>query len=416
MTMVPSLRSPAGGRTRVAAAVWMIVVLLASVSFAEEPPVHFWHADAMPPGAIGQGQLTRGGPLPGYFQPVEILAPQGARVSMAEPGRFQKPMPAPLGVGLLIGQVYRLKVTNIPGYEGAEVYPTIEIIDRLYPPVGQEMRFPIPIDLSQEEIELAVSGRFVMRVVYLEDPNDALPIDELPDEQTVFQALPGENPLTVADRLGRPMAILRIGGRVPDADGPDEAFLYGSPPWLKFQPVPVERPALKPPAPLARTPGNSQGHAARACAAAGHADSAALRVASQLHHRPVVEPRSHANQLQPASRRRLVVFSIGCRCPHRCLAVLVSLLLCSCRTLQPAVPGGLAAPEVSSVAFAADSDKATDEANPFGDDAASDDATMDDAATADEAEMSDTEAPAADAAMPDEAEPSEAPAKGPRGR
>lgn len=263
MTMVPSLRSPAGGRTRVAGTVWMIVVLLASVSFAEEPPVHFWHADAMPPGAIGQGQLTRGGPLPGYFQPVEILAPQGARVSMAEPGRFQKPTPAPLGVGLLIGQVYRLKVTNIPGYEGAEVYPTIEIIDRLYPPVGQEMRFPIPIDLSQEEIELAASGRFVMRVVYLEDPNDALPIDELPDEQTVFQALPGENPLTVADRLGRPMAILRIGGRVPDADGPDEAFLYGSPPWLKFQPVPVERPALKPPAPLARTQGKSQGQATR---------------------------------------------------------------------------------------------------------------------------------------------------------
>ena len=140
MTMVPSLRSPAGGRTRVAAAVWMALVLLASVSFAEEPPVHFWHADAMPPGAIGQGQLTRGGPLPGYFQPVEILAPQGARVSMAEPGRFQKPLPGPLGVGLLIGQVYRLKLTNIPGYEGAEVYPTIEIIDRLYPPVGQEMR------------------------------------------------------------------------------------------------------------------------------------------------------------------------------------------------------------------------------------------------------------------------------------
>jgi hypothetical protein len=247
MTMVPSLRSLAGGRMRVAGAVWMGVVLLASVSFAEDPPVHFWHADAMPPGAIGQGQLLRGGPLPGYFQPVEILAPPGARVSLAEPGRFQTPAPSPLGVGMLIGAVYRLKVTNIPGHEGLEVYPSIEVIDRLYPPIGQERRFPIPIEIVQEEIELALSGRFVMRVIYLEDPKNVLPIGEKPDEQSVFQTLPGENPLTVADRLGRPMAILRLGGRLPDAAGPDATFLYGSPPWLKFQPVTIERPAVSPP-------------------------------------------------------------------------------------------------------------------------------------------------------------------------
>ena len=170
MTMVPSLRSPAAGRMRVAGMVWMATVLAAALAVADEPPVHYLHAGAMPPGAIGGLQLQRGGPLPGYFQPVEIMAPEGAMISLADGAGFLRPAPGPLGAGMLIGAVYRLKVTNIPNHEGLEVYPTIEVIDRLYPPIGQERRFPIPIEITQEEIEMALSGRFVTRVIYLEDP------------------------------------------------------------------------------------------------------------------------------------------------------------------------------------------------------------------------------------------------------
>ncbi len=260
MTMVLSPRSPATGRMRVAAAVWIGTVLTAALAVAQEPPVHYWNAGAMPPGAIGGQQLQRGGPLPGYFQPVEIMAPQGAMVSLADGPDFQRPAPGPLGAGLLIGAVYRLKVTNIPLNEGLEVYPTIEVIDRLYPPVGQERRFPIPIDITQEEIEMALSGRFVTRVIYLEDPDHALPVAEKPDEQTYFEVPPGDNPLNVADRLGRPMAILRLGARVPDDEGPDRTFLYGSPPWLKLQLVAIERPLVPPPSRAAVH--RSKGHAA----------------------------------------------------------------------------------------------------------------------------------------------------------
>lgn len=244
MTMVLSLRSPAQGRMRVAGMVWMATVLATALAAAQEPPVHFLHAGAMPPGAIGGLQLTRGGPLPGYFQPVEIMAPQGAMISLADGPNFMRPAPGPLGAGMLIGAVYRLKVIDIPNHEGQEVYPTIEVVDRLYPPLGQETRFTIPVDVSQEEIELALSGRFVTRVIYLEDPLNPLPIAEQPDEQTCFQIAPGDDPLDVADRLGRPMAILRLGARLPDAEGPDATFLYNSPPWVKFQPVAIERPAV----------------------------------------------------------------------------------------------------------------------------------------------------------------------------
>ena len=46
--------------------------------------------------------------------------------------------PAPRRVGLLIGAVYRLRVTNIPRAEGMEVFPTIEVIDRTFAPVDQQ--------------------------------------------------------------------------------------------------------------------------------------------------------------------------------------------------------------------------------------------------------------------------------------
>jgi hypothetical protein len=247
MTMVSLLRSSATGRMRVAGMVWMATVLAAASAGADEPPVHFLHAGAMPPGAIGSLQLTRGGPLPGYFQPVEIMAPEGAMVSLAAGADFMRPAPGPLGAGMLIGAVYRAKVTNIPLHQGLEVYPTIEVIDRLYPPLGQERRFPIPIQITQEEIEMALSGRFVTRVIYLEDPQNPLPVAQQPDDQSCFEIEPGDNPLDVADRLGRPMAILRLGARLPDAQGPDATFLYNSPPWIKFQPVAIERPAVPPP-------------------------------------------------------------------------------------------------------------------------------------------------------------------------
>jgi hypothetical protein len=239
MTMVHKLRGQSD-LARVAG--WVIVAVLtasrlATVLPAAGPKVHYNHAGAMPPGAIGSQQLSRGGPLPGYFQPVVVRAPAGALISTAAYGEFEQARPAPLLAGMLISAVYRLRITNIPNQEGLEVYPTIEVIDRLYPPIGQEFRFPIDIELTQEELEMALAGKFVTRVVYLEEPEAALPVPQQPNEQNYFEAAEGDNPLDIADTLGRPVAIIRLGARVPDAAGPDDTFLYGSPPMLKWKPA-----------------------------------------------------------------------------------------------------------------------------------------------------------------------------------
>jgi hypothetical protein len=205
---------------------------------AQQPNVHYWHHGVMPPGAIGSMQLTRGGPVAGYFQPVEIKAPRGALVSLAVTGQFEAPQRTSRKVGFLIGAVYRLRVTNIRQAEGMEVFPTVEVIDRLYTPLGQERRFAIPIDLTEEDLKLAMAGKFVTRVVYLEDPRNAVPARTGASGHNWFETAPGQDPLAVADGLGRPVAILRLGGRLPTQD-PDPAFFFGSPPWVACRPEPA---------------------------------------------------------------------------------------------------------------------------------------------------------------------------------
>jgi hypothetical protein len=220
-----------------ATVVAVLLGLAASLSAQNAPDVHYLHQGTMQPGAIGSMQLARGGPLHGFFQPVEVKAPPGVSISLAEEGGFGTAEIVPLKVGLLIGQVYRIRVMDIPLQPGMEVFPTIEVIDRLYAPQGQERRFPIVIELSVEDLRLALEGKFVTRVIYLEDPRSALPVREDPDRQTWFEAPRGADPLAMADQLGRPMAILRMGARLPDySTGPDMGFLFGCPPIERYEP------------------------------------------------------------------------------------------------------------------------------------------------------------------------------------
>jgi uncharacterized repeat protein (TIGR01451 family) len=222
MTTVLVLARPPR-RTRVEGTLrWAVLALASSglLASAAEPPVHWLHAGAMPPGAIGSLRLHRKRPLSGYFQPVEIRAPQGARISLAMEESYSVPQQEAALVGMLIGPVYRLQVSDIPNNAGVDLYPTVEVIDRLYPPRGLALRFPIRIELTQDELEMAARGMFITRVIYLEDPATALPVRQTKDgEQPWMEAGRGEDPLVVADTLGRPVAILRIGGRVPSADG-----------------------------------------------------------------------------------------------------------------------------------------------------------------------------------------------------
>ena len=243
MTTVLVLARPVTSRARVEGILrWAVLAVCCSGlrASAADPPVHWLHAGAMPPGAIGSLRQHRGGPLSGYFQPVQIRAPQGARIALAMEEAYSVPQIDVALVGMLIGPVYRLQVTDVPNNPGVELFPTVEVIDRLYPPPGLALRFPIPIELTQDELEMAARGMFVTRVIYVEDPSLALPVRQAKDgEQPWMEARRGDDPLVVADSLGRPVAILRIGGRVPSMPGMDTTCGNIVPPFRIYDPSEV---------------------------------------------------------------------------------------------------------------------------------------------------------------------------------
>src|SRR3954465_2806490 len=119
MTTVLVLARPPR-RTRVEGILlWAVLVCLVPglAARAQEHPVHWLNAGAMPPGAIGSLRLERGGPLSGYFQPVRIRAPEGARIALATEGGFSTTQLNDVLIGYQIGPVYRLKLTGVPNIE-----------------------------------------------------------------------------------------------------------------------------------------------------------------------------------------------------------------------------------------------------------------------------------------------------------
>ncbi|MDA0658410.1 MAG: hypothetical protein O2931_03690 [Planctomycetota bacterium] len=193
----------------------LIATTFLLASAAAQPHQHqLYSTTTQPPGTIGPQQLLRPGPIRGYFQPVHIRVPDGALVSLATEDGFQQVHPREMLVGLQIGPVYRLRISDIPFQDGVRLYPTVEVIERLYPPPGAMHRFPIVIDISKDDLEKAMAGTLVTRVIYLENPQTPAPnLQPYQDDQPFFDVLPQEDPLHVADDLGRPMAIVRIGSR-----------------------------------------------------------------------------------------------------------------------------------------------------------------------------------------------------------
>ena len=222
----------------------LVSVSLISVSNAVDPASylgqngqHRLFTSDMPPGVLGQARLAGRGLVSGYCQPVAFSGPSGVRFALSQSGAFTDPSES-LQAGLIVGGVYRFQITSIPGAEGAELYPTIEIIDRTYPPPGLATRFPIQVTLDQDDFDAALDGRMVTRVIFLEDPQTASPLLQTPLTTRPLEIAEYQDALETADRFGRPVAIVRIGSVAPPrAPALMPGFFFGYPAWAPiYQP------------------------------------------------------------------------------------------------------------------------------------------------------------------------------------
>jgi uncharacterized repeat protein (TIGR01451 family) len=207
-----------------------LALLMHGAAFAQDRTGYYYPLDhRQPPGIAGQWQTNIKRGIYGYMQPVRFIVPTGGTVSYYQ-GSPQNSIEtvAPSQARMMVGHVYRVKISGIPERPGLELFPTIEILDRLHPPEGKLEQYPIPVEITEQEIEAAEHDRMVTKVVFLEQPDIAAPASD--EVRIRVEELDSRvNLLEAADMRGRPIAIVRIGGRVPDVNSPTDEFYSQSP-------------------------------------------------------------------------------------------------------------------------------------------------------------------------------------------
>ena len=212
-------------------------VLLASVELQAQPPLPespYYHplSQTTPPGTPGLWAAGMRRADMHYFQPVQIKLPSTGKVTFIDTARGQQQTVAsPAQAGILVGPLYRICISEMPEFPGVELYPTLELIDRLHPPAALKHKYPIPIELTEADILQALEDHLVTKIVYIEQPDLAAPFAQ--GDRIREETLPqNKNLLTEADLRGRPVLFLRVGGRIPSAQE-----LQGNP---YVAPAPVE--------------------------------------------------------------------------------------------------------------------------------------------------------------------------------
>ncbi|HWB08163.1 MAG TPA: hypothetical protein VG826_02875 [Pirellulales bacterium] len=168
--------------------------------------------DPGPPAVAAATQVIFGGPE-GMIIAWDVSAP-GAFDSepLVAPGRYNFPQ----------GAIYRLKLTNIPGREGVELYPTLEIAPSLPRTDAYLAHNGVPVQFTEEDFDQVLSGNFVTKVIYLPDP-DYQELALAGVETLVSTRLdPGLDPIVEADRRGAILAIIRVGNKDLQVGGQEQ--------------------------------------------------------------------------------------------------------------------------------------------------------------------------------------------------
>lgn len=144
-------------------------------------------------------------------------------------GRYDSaPLIVPGRQNFAQGGIFRLKVTNIEGRPGMELYPTLEIGKATRRTAAYLAHSAIPIQMTTEDFDQVAAANFVTKVIYVPDPEyQELALAGV-DTIVSTRLDPGVDPVTEADRRGSILAILRIGNKDLEVPGVDPAIAAGA--------------------------------------------------------------------------------------------------------------------------------------------------------------------------------------------
>lgn len=201
--------------------------------------------------AGGGGIPAGGGVLQGGGMMAAAAVTQAVQVTFGRPEGMQvrydstgggtfdsEPLIVPARQNFPQGGLFRVKLTNIPGREGVELYPTIELA-YANPRTGAYLAHnSIPIQFDPEDFDQVVTGNFVTKVLYLPDPDFQGPALAGIDTLVSTRLDPGIDPIVEADRRGSILAIIRLGDKDIEMPGSGAMGYGGMAPPIAGLPAP----------------------------------------------------------------------------------------------------------------------------------------------------------------------------------
>jgi hypothetical protein len=179
-----------------------------------------------PPGAVAAaGAMTSEGshPFPVRRTQVRFAQPSGMKVAWLVAGPDGRPTYSPTVVeapgryNFAQAAIYRLKLSNIEGRPGLEVYPTLEVVPANHKTEAFLAHSAVPIEFNDADFNQIAAGNYVVKVIYLPDPQfqelAAAGIGAISSTQLD----PGADPIVEALRRGSILLVLRMGNMDQEA-------------------------------------------------------------------------------------------------------------------------------------------------------------------------------------------------------
>ena len=168
-----------------------------------------------------------GGLPPGLMAPINARTsvrfgdPADMRVTWYGPGGLNDtPLVTPFRYNFAQGGIYRLKLSNIPGRPGVDLYPTLDVVPATPKTATYLAHSSVPVSFTDEDFEQVTAGNFLVKVIYLPDPQyQDLAAVAGPAEVISTRLEPGVDPIAEARRRGEILAVIRLGNIDLDAKG-----------------------------------------------------------------------------------------------------------------------------------------------------------------------------------------------------
>src|SRR5262249_23494190 len=163
------------------------------------------------------GALT-GGPQQPYSSrrtEVRFVGPDKMKVSWCGTSPDGRPAQGHLDVpgryNFVQAAVYRLKLSDIPSLRGVELYPTLEVVPANARTEAFLAHSAVPVYFTNEDFEQVQAGNYLVKVIYLPNPQFQDLAAVGPEEIISSRLEPGADPIAEAHRRGNILLVIRLG-------------------------------------------------------------------------------------------------------------------------------------------------------------------------------------------------------------